>query len=533
MNVHNYSTQFDKLLIESVLKNDFITANRSVIDKWLHSKSIEDIYASSIELHRCLVEHYMQGKIITGALNNIYKNWSAFEQNIGHVKSSICNKFYRDHIAHTIRTMLIMLYLAENYFSFDEELLDDLAITALFHDIAYPIQEKQELENAIGKAFSQTYLSISAKESNNLSIDPKSMSEFISILYDLLRRNLFDSNVESNVIKAIVYGVMINNHAMISAFELWLLLMPDVKNDKRMQKIILAIALHECDLFSEMNIAFVEINKLPCLYFLILADELQEWNRVVCEKDKYSVLMEKLDITNNFGTLNICGKYCIIPESPFAFTLQMIAKSKSLARLNGNSPIRIEFSDDRFMLKTENFFGIDLNADITQEINSITYKFISINIIESKDGLCLEYCYYKYSPDIVDIHFKNNEPLIQETLRISVPLNGMNIDLKEIKRIAIYSTEAFREIVICLTKLDDYVWPNKLGPYALNLSENSLKINIDGLVANVLKSVSCNYEVDMKSAEEETVKSGYVEFRSRSVKLDSMPYGSVMILYVQ
>ena len=105
MNIQNYDTSYDKLLIESVFPPKFISEHNDIISAWLSAKSTEEIQKHSVEFHRILVNLYLDGKLLKSTLDKKYEYWIAFEQNIDHVESTMGHKFYRDHIAHILRTI--------------------------------------------------------------------------------------------------------------------------------------------------------------------------------------------------------------------------------------------------------------------------------------------------------------------------------------------------------------------------------------------------------------------------------------------
>ncbi len=163
-------------------------------------------------------------------------------------KSEVKRKFYRDHIDHMIRVFLLASYLAKTMNG--KVSSRSLALTCLFHDVTQLVDISKELSTS--------------KEDNDRFVHDMASIAATSICANYREmKEYFSRRLEST-----------SEHDVAGAFLTWRTL--KVEHKKQSLDALLAIALHHAEpgLLSRMKIA-----GCPELCFLILADELQEWNR--------------------------------------------------------------------------------------------------------------------------------------------------------------------------------------------------------------------------------------------------------------
>jgi len=233
-----------------------------------------------------------------------------FETLLITTRAGFLGKFYRDHMNHMVRVSLIASMI---YIKLTKELgiplqqcdPNTLLISSLFHDIGYPIQEAKVIFEGISAGLESLYQSMEISSPYLESrLTSKYADETFKRLAAVNARERLTSLTEDEMYK------LLNNefyskdnpsmgfdHGVISAVEMsfignkYPILLAKSIEQGAYDKALLAIALHN------LPSVQVDLNAFPELYILILADELQEWNRPIFLKpDETTVVMSKIGI---------------------------------------------------------------------------------------------------------------------------------------------------------------------------------------------------------------------------------------------
>ena len=240
------------------------------------------------------------------------------------LQSMIGGKFYRDHLKHMLRVMLLSHLIGQTLILDDDELLA-CALAGLFHDIAYPLSKAKETIDQISQSLKQCYPNQKIQVGSlQLASTKNEISKILTICKVNKLRNL---------------GV-VTNHAIQSAMaflNLW--------NSKRLQKdrylenvvhsATQSIALHDSEIKGTST-----YSQDPVSTILILADELQDWGRPVGweESSWIPVLnIDSLQVTkeNISATFDYSGshEYYTKTWDVFSPLLQIQSKQKNLSRI--------------------------------------------------------------------------------------------------------------------------------------------------------------------------------------------------------
>lgn len=194
--------------------------------------------------------------------------------------SGLAGKFYRDHLDHMLRTLLLASAVVQKLgreagLSFDSLDKDVLLLSCLLHDIALPIQEATEVFQSIGESLTRSFKFVKFG---------KPAVEFVaSARIGELFENLVKLNQKSHLIdldnialfRLLHEKLLAMNHGVLSAVAVCPR-QPDLSNryGQELNKALLAIALHDLDVS-------VDLRCFPDLYLLILSDTLQDWGRPI------------------------------------------------------------------------------------------------------------------------------------------------------------------------------------------------------------------------------------------------------------
>ena len=205
---------------------------------------------------------------------------------------------YRDHFIHSF-----LVYLQGNeilktlkyrkVFNKYESIIDEVwFITAIFHDIAYPLQK---IENWISKYLKDVFKDICPPESflkwNN--IIKKTFPKIKEDEESSTLKNLINNFRNSQYQNAILHALFSNkNHGILSAMLIYdYYYADDEKAAGNLEEILKlstsAIALHDKDVWSRVNCK-ITFDKNPFAFLLMFCDHIQEWGRTIPRFDRFS-----------------------------------------------------------------------------------------------------------------------------------------------------------------------------------------------------------------------------------------------------
>jgi len=257
------------------------------------------------------------------ALSRLRNALVTFEDVIIAIKKGITKKFYRDHLNHAIRVALLAHGIAKtmskdkNSFNLPS-MKEECLLAGLAHDIGYPISIGifDELKNALQESFI----------TQNFSANLHKCDPLIIMRYSELVKPFETTNGAVNE----------KSHELLSSLMFFALLEEEkCKHDKYL-RIAHAILLHNSNIRKEFK-----FSDYPISVILILADELQEWGRVIEGKHTPSI---ETQIT--LSPCNVDVKFKYESNNYFSPLKQIESKQFNLERLildNSFSDLTITF----------------------------------------------------------------------------------------------------------------------------------------------------------------------------------------------
>lgn len=247
------------------------------------------------------------------------------------LQSSLGGKFYRDHMMHMFRVMLLANIIGDTL-ELDKNKLIACALAGLFHDIAYPLCKAIETINHISESLRRCY-PYHEIQGSSLRLLP-SQDEIDKVLKICKEKELTNLGKESN-------------HAILSALaflNLWD--SESIEQDENLCEIVdlatHAIAVHDSEIKRT-----VKYSQDPVSAILILADELQDWGRPVgwdesswtAIPDIEPFLVTKGEIHAGFDYSG-SEEYNLKTDDVFSALLQIQSKQENMSRivLDDDSP---------------------------------------------------------------------------------------------------------------------------------------------------------------------------------------------------
>ena len=360
-NLHS-SSLFDARLITM---GSWSTENYELFTMWLDQSSIDFKRKKAGEVLIKLVDNILKEDITYDGrirISYLYDLISSLE-NLVFTTRELKNKFYRDHLNHALRVAIVARVIAINEpFKLDVAELNQLIISCLFHDLAYPLIDVVKIFDATTQALKKCYF---------LADD-----YILKILTDEKKENdyLYDHVSESD--SRINYLLNERNHGIYSALEFIYHLKKEEKIIKKYKDVINAIAIHDSACSSIIDIAKDKIASI-----LIISDELQDWGRISVGGTKTVDRIERFEVKDNV----ISGDFPHIKDQNFSTIKQISGKMKNFRRLNikedalkihinfnTSSFLRINLSDYQEVLM--NLYELSENKNI---INPLTNTVIS------------------------------------------------------------------------------------------------------------------------------------------------------------
>jgi len=266
-------------------------------------------------------------------IRQLYRAVSNLE-NLVYITRDITNKFYRDHLNHSLKVCLLAKAISTiKPFKLSSDQIKYLLLSCLFHDIAYPLFESVKIFNTIINTLKDCYFSAEFYRS---SIEKRSMFK-VENLSELI-------DEEENIIKVMMAEM---NHGLLSSMEFASYLNNPQDNIKKYKDVIKSIAIHDSSFISQVNVI-----ENPILGILIIADELQDWGRPSPFCSSIIPRIEDFELLDG----KISGKYLSIPDPNFSVFKQICGKNKNFRRLKLDSK-KIFFE---LIFEIDNFLKINI-----------------------------------------------------------------------------------------------------------------------------------------------------------------------------
>lgn len=246
------------------------------------------------------------------------KDVQILENIIALSRTGLEGKFYRDHLVHAIRVMLLAEWLAKK-FGLDDDQLNACAFAGLQHDVGLPLSYSKDVMESIHQTLGYIY-------HNKLQFEPRSLI-FNFAGKELLR--VAKDEGEGKHLQSLL-DASPPNHGVLGALELLKECeVLDQSPDDSTLSICRAVALHDSEVkldiqWSQDKIAFI----------LVLADELQEWGRPIGATLK--TVTNSIGINYRSNTLNAHLDFSTLDRTRgrlFSPLLSIIGKAQNLGRL--------------------------------------------------------------------------------------------------------------------------------------------------------------------------------------------------------
>lgn len=303
----------EKQLVEEWIKEDEFDEKRTVaanlISNMIHSLLADDI----------TVEGGIRSKRLGGLLQH-------FEDLLATTKMGIARKFYRDHLNHMLRVMLLTNALGKNVrsLSLTRKEMRLVTLAGLVHDIAYPLSEAYHILNETSNAITKCY---------NALIFPR-----VSVSYDKSKvKRLFELMNKEKISSSTLEPSKENySHGLIGAIELLDYIKPE--RIEEYTKLLQAVIFHD----SSVEVPR-KLRNDSLLLTLTLGDEIQDWGRPVgLEKEPALVDIRGFRIDSN----TVAGKFEWRSLKKVSPLRQVYAKSANFRRLEWPSPLKVRLTFD-------------------------------------------------------------------------------------------------------------------------------------------------------------------------------------------
>jgi len=307
-------------------------------------------------------------------LQSLFQKMSDIENLISISKEDIYGKFFRDHVNHALRVMLLMEKLASCLMrgtnrSEKEKLIRMFSLTGLFHDVGLPIAESEVVMSAIGgkledlrdncPRIKKTIKGMQGLQATTLrdpqiqelvrSLPETSIAEIIhgqrsqdfgdkTGLHSSLLINL--TNLEHDIVGALIVADILKLKEDTVAKILNGKTDEIERNEKEKFLIVQAIGLHY--LVQKIKNYRLPFKQYPLTVYLVLCDELQEWGRAVglgsewmvqtAKLKRFEQVGEKIEIEQEIEYMSPeVLQRAPVPFEPF---LQMAGKYRTFSQLD-------------------------------------------------------------------------------------------------------------------------------------------------------------------------------------------------------
>ena len=247
-----------------------------------------------------------------------------FEDLLAITRGGIAKKFYRDHLNHMLRVMLLANAIGNRMktLSLTKKDIRMLTIAAVVHDIAYPLAESYQIIAETTKAMRRCYSALSFPD-YHISYDPKKVARLVRVL-------------TSKDVPASVFEPMLKeyNHGIMGCIEFI-----DYIKDENLagnKRLFQAIVFHDPAAKVPESVC-----SDPILLALVLSDELQDWGRPV-GLDKETAISNIDDFRITSGSIG--GKFEWRGRINVSPLRQIHSKAVNLRRLQWPKPIRVSLA---------------------------------------------------------------------------------------------------------------------------------------------------------------------------------------------
>ncbi|MBC2699185.1 MAG: hypothetical protein HF976_14095 [ANME-2 cluster archaeon] len=282
----NINTTLRKFIENSNYFNNRL--NREVIE-FIDESNIDCKYKKAQKLIEQLVEPHRK--------NQLYRHITELYE-VEVATMSLTGK--RDHVLHSVNTFLLGLFINDKYLDKKVDMFQ-WNISALFHDIAYPLEISQKIIERYFNKLNSIKCELDVENfTPNLNIVPKDFEKLTNNKnsFEYIQKRVYKWGLDINVQKRYADMIFSNQicHGIISALTVLYLidLMYQSNNPERnnnnnnhsgweqryfendVVSACSAIFLHN---LSDDAFKNIKKNKAPLPYLLKLCDELQNWDR--------------------------------------------------------------------------------------------------------------------------------------------------------------------------------------------------------------------------------------------------------------
>lgn len=255
---------FDMKLLEN---DSWKAEEKDHIENWIKEDGFEEKRAKASNLISILIPRLLgedcseSGRVRSKRLGEMLQY---FEDLLATTKGGMAKKFYRDHLNHMLRVMLLARAISNKNKSLplSKDELRILTLACLVHDIAYPLAESSRILDDTVNAMKKCYGALSFPHFL-LSYDMEKVTKLLETI------KLEDTSIA-------FYGPFLkeNNHGLMGAIEFI-----DYINQEhltRYRQLLQAIVFHDASFRIPSS-----LQKDNVLKILILSDEIQDWGRPV------------------------------------------------------------------------------------------------------------------------------------------------------------------------------------------------------------------------------------------------------------
>lgn len=246
---------------------------------------------------------------------NLGSTLSHLEDLLHTTRGGLLKKFYRDHLNHMLRVMLLARATATQMtnLEFDKKEIQLLTLASLFHDIAYPLSEVTHVFGSVTQALNNCYKSMNYPQLV-VSLDMKMVTKLIQ-----------SANLPSGVVISDLGRYFENgNHGLFSAMEFLQYIKPEQIDKYRSS--LDAIMFHDPDFNFK-----IEAKENKALALLIISDEMQDWGRPASFEQEPTIA-EINDFTIAPNQVN--ARFAWENTSLLSPLRQIYSKQRSLSRID-------------------------------------------------------------------------------------------------------------------------------------------------------------------------------------------------------
>lgn len=345
---HVISTGFD---LELLTLGKWSIEERNKFHEWTDQRNYEIKRKKAGELLTYFIltllseDCSFEGRSKIQHLYNVVSNL----ENLVYTTRDISNKFYRDHINHSIKVSLLSKAISTiKPFKLNDVQTKHLLLSCLFHDISYPLSDSVKIFDTTINALKDCYFSAEFFRSNFIKrtiVDKKKLAEYLDVTETVINTMIEDMD-----------------HGLFSAIEFISYLNNPNETVNKYKNIIKSIALHD-----SKHISKVDIIKNPVLGILIIADELQDWGRSSVIINSIIPRIEDFELIDG----KISGRFSYNPDPNYSTFKQICGKISNFKRLILN-PEKINF---------EIIFDVNCynKIDLEKYSNLLTQLYINLN----------------------------------------------------------------------------------------------------------------------------------------------------------